>query len=222
MSDRDRKRNTVLCRGFASGYPVMCGAGVWKKGQGTKGNRFFVCRLGLEYDCFAALACCVGNRDFAAVAILFGAVDGKKFCERLIVSSLSGFTAPNLRQIWGRLTLVLVQYYCCLFSCKPDSRSRWWGVGGGGGEHGFFILFFLAVFPVLILLRSLASRSFQSFGFCVCRCVCACVFVFVSESLCCHAHGEYMQTVLENSLNSNCLHFLLRLSQLKRVNCNLL
>jgi hypothetical protein len=70
-----------------------------RKGRERREPGFFVCRLGLEYDCFAALACCVGNRDFAAVAILFGAVDGKKFCERLIVSSLSGFTAPNLRQI---------------------------------------------------------------------------------------------------------------------------
>jgi hypothetical protein len=84
-----------------------------------------------------------------------------------------------LRQIWGRLKLVLVQYYCCVFSCKPGSRSRCWGGGGGGG---FFVLFFLGLFSVLILLRSLASRSFQSFGFCGCRCarararVCVCVW----------------------------------------------
>jgi hypothetical protein len=26
----------------------MCGAGVWKKGQGTKETRYFVGRLGLE------------------------------------------------------------------------------------------------------------------------------------------------------------------------------
>jgi hypothetical protein len=77
----------------------MCGGGVWKKGQGMKETRYFVGRLGLEHDCFAALACCVGIRDFAAVGRLFGAIDGKKFCKRLIVSSLSVFTAPNLRQI---------------------------------------------------------------------------------------------------------------------------
>lgn len=218
MSDRDRKRNIVswMCVGLPGDVWGRC----LEERAGNEGNPVFCWpSWAREHDCFAALACCVGIRDFAAVGRLFGAVDGKKFCKRLIVSPLSVFTAPNLRQIWGRLTLVLVQYYCRVFSCKPDSRSRWWG---GGGEHRFFILFFLAVFSVLILRRSLASRSFQSFGFCVCRCVRAFVFVFVSEILCCHAHSEYMQTVLENSLNSNCLHFLLRLSQPKHVNCNLL
>ncbi len=77
----------------------MCGAGVWNKEQGTKDARLLVGRLGLEHDCFPALACSVGIRDFAAVGRLFGGVGGKKFCKRLIVSSLSVFTAPNLRQI---------------------------------------------------------------------------------------------------------------------------
>jgi len=184
MSDRDRKRNIVvswICVGLPGDVWGRC----LEERAGNEGNPVFLFAVsGSNTICFAALACCVGNRDFAAVAILFGAVDGNKFCERLIVSSLSVFTAPNLRQIWGRLTLVSVQYYCRVFSCKPDSRSRWWGVGGGG-EHGFFILFFLAVFSVLILLRSLASRSFQSFGFCVCAraCLCLCPRVFVATPM---------------------------------------
>jgi hypothetical protein len=113
----------------------MCGAGVWKKGQGTKGTRFFVCRLGLEYDCFAALACCVGNRDFAAVAILFGAVDGNKFCKRLIVSSLSVFYSAefetDLRSIdvgFGSVLLspLLLQTRFTVKVVRSRRRRRTW------------------------------------------------------------------------------------------------
>ncbi len=61
----------------------MCGAGVLEERAGNEGNPVFCWPAwGLEHDCFAALACCVGIRDFCSSRNrLFGAVDGKKFCK---------------------------------------------------------------------------------------------------------------------------------------------